>query len=429
MVGSAMSRGGTGTRTFSGLAAVLAALAFQGCGSNNGKSMIPDGGIAEGGSSGNDGATDADPADTIDPAPGTCAVVQRRTVSTGGPTQTPSIAWSNGNYQVVWNDSRSGSSDVFTTWLNPDGSRRAGASDTMVAHTGFVTTAVRSSPLSNGRSLFVWEDCRPTLPDCTDGTSVAALMVDQNGAPMGAVTNLTGVAIVQRRPYVISALGGAYVSFREIVGPTTVAQVIHLADSGALTGEGINLGSESAGLYPFIASGNGELAAVFSRGVASGDIVLTRLNASLVPLASLVVRTGATPATNPVTVWNGSGWMVAWEEATTGSVQARTALATADASAVGESRLLQASEGDWPQMASQGGDTGVAFYGFPNNAQIMFARFNSAGQGVGPVIQISDDAGRARYPSIATSDRNGDFGVVWSDEKSGELIFAEVECR
>jgi hypothetical protein len=356
-------------------------------------------------------------------------MVQRRTVSAGGPTQTPSISWSNGSYQVVWNDSRAGNADVFTTWLNRDGSRRAGASDTLVAHTGVVTTAVRSSPLSNGRSLFVWEDCRPALPECADGTSVAVLTVDQNGTPVGAATSLTGVADVQRRPYVVSALGGAYVSFREVVGATTVARVVHLDDSGALTADSINLGGESAGLYPFIASGNGELAVVFSRGVASGDIVLTRLNAALAPLASLVVRTDATPATNPVTVWNGSGWMVAWEEATAGSVQARTALATADASSVSASRLLQASEGDWPQVASRGGDTGVAFYGFPNNAQIMFARLNSAGQGVGPVIQISDDSGRARIPSIATSDRSGDFGIVWSDEKSGELIFAEVECR
>jgi hypothetical protein len=164
----------------------------------------------------------------IIPAQGICAVVQRRTVSHGG-----------------------------------------------------VTTAVRSSPLSNGRSLFVWQACRPALPICVDGTSVAATMVDQNGAPLGAAVNLTGVAKMQRPPCVVSAPGGACLTCREVVG--------------------------------------------------------------------------AIP--------------------------------------------------------------GPAFYGFPNNAQIMFARLNSAGQGVGPVIQVSGDTGRARYRSIATSDRSGDFGIVWSDEK------------
>jgi hypothetical protein len=263
-----------------------------------------------------------------------------------------------------------------------------------------------------------------------DGTSVSALLVDQNGLPAGPAATLSGVANVQRRPYVVAALGSAYVAYRDLVGPTTVAQVTRFTEAGAPTADSLTLGGDSAALYPFIASGNGELALVYARGSASGDIVLTRLGAALNPLASVVVRTGATAATNPVTAWNGSAWVVAWEDTSSGGVQAVTAIASADASTVSASRLLQAEEGDWPQVATtQGGEVGVAFYGFPNNAQIMFTRLDSAGQGIGQVIQVSDDAGRARYPSIASSDRAGDFGIVWSDEKSGALIFAEVQCR
>ncbi len=443
MVRSGSDRGRVATRVLAGWTAMALAWAIPACGNGNGdgNTANPDGAIAT-----EDGPI-VDPPDAADPdtalsdtlattdsgapgpTPGTCAVVQRRTASVGGPTHSPAIVWSNESYQVAWNDGRSGNADVFTAWLNRDGTRRAGTTDTMVAHTGSVTTAVRLSPLSNGRSFIVWENCSPTLPDCADGTSVSALMVDQSGVPMGPVASLTGVANVQRRPYVISALDGVYVTFRDLEGPTTVGRVLHFADSGALTTDSITLGGESAGFYPFIASGNGELVAVFSRGLTAGEIVLTRMNAALAPLASLVVRTGTTSATNPTAVWNGSGWLVAWEDTSSDSVHALTALVPADASSVSASRLLQAAEGDWPQMASQGGDTGVAFYGFPNNAQIMFARLNSAGQGIGPVIQVSDDAGRARYPAIASSDRAGDFGIVWSDERSGELLFAQVECR
>ena len=51
-------------------------------------------------------------------------------------------------------------------------------------------------------------------------------------------------------------------------------------------------GHGATGLYPYVTSGNGELAVVYARGTSAVQIVLTRLSASLAPLRELVVRSG-----------------------------------------------------------------------------------------------------------------------------------------
>jgi hypothetical protein len=234
---------------------------------------------------------------------------------------------------------------------------------------------------------------------------------------------------VQRRPYLVSALGGAYVTFRAVVNQVTVARVVHFAGTGALAPETATLGSDSAGLYPNIAAGNGELAVIYSHGTASTEIVLTRLTEALVPVRSLTLRTGTKEATNPVVQWNGSGWVTAWEDTATGDVWVQTALVNADASSVGPMLPLQNGNSNWPELASNGNDTVVAFYGFPDTAQIMLAHLDKAGQRLGSVIQVSGTTGHGRFPSVAYSSQSGDFGVVWPDEASGEIVYAEVDCR
>ena len=376
------------------------------------------------------GDADAQAGAAVRAAPGTCAVLKRAPLtSSGGSAMTPSIVWTGDSYLVVWNDARTGSADVYITWVNPDGSRNAGATDMMVAHSGFVTTGAKVSPLGNGRYLLVWEDCKPTLPDCVDGTSVDALVIDKSGAPQDAIINVTDFADVQRRPYLVSALGGAYAAFRDVVNAAFVAKVVRFTGTGTLAPDTITLDSTSTGLYPYVTSGNGELAVVYARGTSTVQIVLTRLSASLASLRELVVRSGPSIATNPVTQWNGTGWVVAWEAESSGDVLVETALASADASAVGPANPVQNSNSNWPAVASNGKDTVVAYYGFFNDAQIMLARLDNSGQMVGSVIQVSDNTSRARYPAVAYSDQSGDFGVVWPDETSGEIVFAEVECR
>jgi hypothetical protein len=255
------------------------------------------------------------------------------------------------------------------------------------------------------------------------------VLFDQTGHDVGAITSLTASAQVQRRPYVVSAFGGAYVTFRDLSGTTVVTQIVPLDATGAVKTGAITLGADSAGMYPFLTFANNELALTYSRGLAPVHIVLDLLDSSLAVTHEIVVRDDPTDATNPVVAWNGTGWTVAWEDQQTGDTQVRTSVVTAGASAATAPRNLQDDDGNWPQIASDGTDSMIAFYGFPSEAAILLGRLDGAGQGIGDIMQVSDDVDDAKLPSIAYNDQNRDFGVAWEDETSGEIVYGEVECR
>jgi hypothetical protein len=130
-----------------------------------------------------------------------------------------------------------------------------------------------------------------------------------------------------------------------------------------------------------------------------------------------------------IVAWNGTGWTVAWEDQQTGDSQVRTSAVTADASAATAPQNLQDDEGNWPQIASDGTNSMIAFYGFPSVAAILLGRLDGTGRRIGGIMQISDDVDNAKFPAIAYNDQNQDFGVVWEDETAGEIFYGEVECR
>ena len=363
-------------------------------------------------------------------APGTCALLNRvQLTNAPGASKAPALVWTGVAYVVVWSDARNGTPDIYATWIAPDGSRIAGAADTMVAHTGLAAGSPRVAPFGAGQYLLVWENCETADPTCSAGTSVDKVIFDQTGQDVGAIASLTALAQVQRRPYVVSAFGGAYVTFRDLNGTTVDTQIVPLDATGAVKTGAITLGADSAGMYPFLTFANNELALTYSRGLAPVHIVLDLLDSSLAVTHEIVVRDDPTDATNPVVAWNGTGWTVAWEDQQTGDTQVRTSVVTAGASAATAPRNLQDDDGNWPQIASDGTDSMIAFYGFPSEAAILLGRLDGAGQGIGDIMQVSDDVDDAKLPSIAYNDQNRDFGVAWEDETSGEIVYGEVECR
>ena len=364
-------------------------------------------------------------------APGTCALLNRvqLTDAPGAAATAPALVWTGVAYIVVWSDARNGTPDIYATWIAPDGSRIAGAADTMVAHTGLAAGSPRVAPFGAGQYLLVWENCETADPTCSAGTSVDKVIFDQTGQDVGAIASLTALAQVQRRPYVVSAFGGAYVTFRDLNGTTVDTQIVPLDATGAVKTGAITLGADSAGMYSFLTFANNQLALTYSHGLAPVDIVLDLLDASLTVTHEIVVRDDPTDATNPIVAWNGTGWTVAWEDQQTGDSQVRTSAVTADASAATAPQNLQDDEGNWPQIASDGTNSMIAFYGFPSVAAILLGRLDGTGRRIGGIMQISDDVDNAKFPAIAYNDQNQDFGVVWEDETAGEIFYGEVECR
>ena len=104
-------------------------------------------------------------------APGTCALLNRvQLTNAPGASKAPALVWTGVAYVVVWSDARNGTPDIYATWIAPDGSRIAGAADTMVAHTGLAAGSPRVAPFGAGQYLLVWENCETADPTCSTGT-------------------------------------------------------------------------------------------------------------------------------------------------------------------------------------------------------------------------------------------------------------------
>lgn len=407
---------GVGSRCFSTGLATLALIV--GCG-GSGSSTI-------------DGATDGSVADgqvTPDVLANTCGVVRRVPITNGaGASMWPAVVWDGNAFVVVWSDARSGTPDIFMTFMNPDGSRARGATDMMVAHTAFASISPRVSPLGNSRYLLVWENCAGTA--CADGSSVGRVVVDGNGQNVVPVGELTTLAAVQRRPHIIAAFGLVYLAFRDVAGNNVVSRVVPLDTNGAPVAAGAVFGANTAAQYPFITAANGTLALIYSRGIGQTDIVFDLLDQNLGVSRELVVRQGTRQATNPAAQWNGSGWTLAWEDEDSGEVLVEETVTAAEASSAGQLRPVDTANSNWPMLASDGTNTVIAYYGFPADAQVFVARVDHTGLPIGAPVQVSQTGGRARYPSIAYSgNADNGFGIVWQDEKTGEVVYAQVVCR
>jgi hypothetical protein len=210
-----------------------------------------------------------------------------------------------------------------------------------------------------------------------------------------------------------------------------VARVLKVSTSGEPTGATVAMGGGAEGLYPFVSATQDHLAVVYRRGPAGGpaDIALGVLDANLGVQSEVAVRSGQTgDATNPVTVWNGGGWTVAWEDQRLGDPQIFAAGVDAGGTQVSGGNSLFDDNGNWPAIASSGRYSLVAFYGFPAGAQVMLARVDGAGQLLGKVVQASEDGGTARYPALAYNPNADEFALVWQDDKVGEIFFARVKC-
>jgi hypothetical protein len=415
---------GLGSQWFvSGLMTLGLAVGCGGSSSSSGDGAI-DAAVVDG--SGNDGAGDQLTQEVL---ANTCGVVRRMPLtSADGASMWPAVVWDGNAFVVVWSDARSGSPDIFMTFINPDGSRARGATDMMVAHTPYAAISPRVSPLGNSRYLLVWENCAGTA--CAGGSTVGRVVVDGNGQVVVPVGELSTLAVVQRRPHVIAAFGLVYVAFRDVVGNNVVSRVMPLDLNGTPLAAGAVFGANTAAQYPFVTAANGKLALIYSRGIGQTDIVFDLLDQNLGVSRELVVRQGTRQATNPVAQWNGNGWTLAWEDQDSGEVLVEETVTGAEAASAGQLRPIDTANSNWPMLASDGTNTVIAYYGFPADAQVLVARVDRTGQPIGTPVQVSQTGSRSRYPSIAYSgNADNGYGIVWHDEKTGEVVYAQVVCR
>lgn len=432
------------------LATLLVAPPLLTCGSDGGSSSQPPalatagsgGGTAAagghpGGHAGSAGGpSDAGPAPGPEMPGGGCApgpLMPLTAAQTGGGE--PAIIWTGSGYLALWSSGSAVPGRIYAARLNPDGTRPAGSQDVVVAETPNRASSPElvAVPGATPSYAVVFEDCA----SCPAGAAVMSVILGADAVAKAPPVMLSPPAAVQRRPYVAAGLGNVYATFRDLLPAEggkparAVARAVKLGPTGARLddGSGIVLPAEGSGQYPNLAVSPDRLALVYERKNPQSDIVLALLDAGLTQQKEAIVRSGETvrnDSSNPVVQWNGSQWVVAWEDLRDDEDRIYVSVVDADGSRIGEAQNAYGGSGNWPAIAAGKSMTSaIAFYGYPGE-QIMVARTGAdGGLKPGPVVLSK----RGKYPAISYDSVGDGYGVIYEDLAEQRIVFARLKCR
>jgi hypothetical protein len=409
------------------------------CGGNADQFPIPEAGPGEDVDAGADpedpdggeGEEDAEPP----PPPSACPVFTPvRVTSAPEHSGQPAIHWNGTNYLVAWADERTGDSEIYATWLTPEGRRMDGFGDVLIADTAQQATSPEIVPLPGDQGyLVVYESCdADSEMGCTAGT-VESVLLGADGRPTGApAVTISAMAATQRRPYVAAGHGQIYVTYRDRVPASessparTVARLVRLDATGAPVDPVLTFDSTGDGHYPHVAVSPDRVALVYQRHKPKAEIVLALLDPQLSLDKEVVVRPGLDEdATNPVVQWNVQRWVLAWEDERDGEAAIYATVATGDGTEVDEPQRAYDDNGNWPAIASGRLETSlIGFYGFPGK-RIFLARVEATGR-LKPGQVVIDDVGR--FPAVVYNDKADEYAVVYQNERLDEVMFVRFKC-
>jgi hypothetical protein len=314
--------------------------------------------------------------------------------------------------------------------LDADGTAQPGKQEYVVVD----ATADLESPevieTSSGY-LVVYESC--IGPDCEDSTdrSVEARALDIGGKPTGSVQIVSPPVAVQRRPYLTSAFGKTFVTYRDVDGGNVVIQLHALTDEGAVdaTPNGVTVEVTDDVLYPGLAANASHIALSYAEGDASSSVKLHLYDADLNLVEDVTVRELGERATNTVVGWTGSAWIVAWEDYAGATEVVHAAAVSANGGSVSTPVDVSQGNGNWPSLTGNGVDGLLGYYGVDVGGRVMLARIASSGEVLEQNVVISNpETQDARLQSIAYNSSRDEIGMVYSDNASSEVFFARAKC-
>ena len=357
-----------------------------------------------------------------------------RLTSADGDSVAPAIVWTGDGYFVVWADGRGGAgNDIYGVMLAPDGSRKGGMADTLLADGAGPAASPEIAPLPGGGFVVVYEDCNIAGEGAL--CAVNSIRVGADGQPAGTPVKVSDAVAVQRRPYVATGHDKVYVTFRDSVmvggAARTMARLTTLDAAGAAAGPGVVVHEGSNGQYPHVAVSPTQVALVYQRENPNADIVLALFDPALTFLEEIVVRNGSMftgDATNPVVQWNTTRWVAAWEDQRGGEAAIYATVVDPQGN-IGTTQQAYDENGNWPTIASGGLMTSlIGFYGYPGQ-HVMLARLEA--DGTLKPGQVVLDTGK--FPAVAYSPTGGargmgEYAVVYQNEGVKEIYFARFEC-
>lgn len=355
-----------------------------------------------------------------------------------GASVSPALLWNGTNYAIVWGDARADAPGIYLAKLDANGLPGAAPAVLVGAGTKFVKNA-EIAALGTGYFV-VWEECEQVngaMPNECDLWGVRGHVLDAAFVPTNATIQMSVGRPVERRPYVLSALGKTFVTYREVNTDETPqrefvtlfaidANGARLSDPNPRTFEVAQKNVQ----FPYLAANSTHLALVYTVDGTQPEVNLALLDGNLGLVREAKLRQGQTgKAENPQAVWAGNEWLVAWEDGRTGQAVAWASYVAADATAVRTPFSLFNGQSNWPSVAYNGNTSLALFYGFPDGAQVIGQQLASTGVPLGQPIGVSPlTVQYARYPAALYNSVKMEYAVVYVDRESKKAIFVRLPC-
>jgi hypothetical protein len=336
----------------------------------------------------------------------------------GGEQLTPAVAWDGTNALVVWVDSRNGSPDVYAARVNA-GVVLDGAGIPVAVSVGAQTQP--SVAWQSSQFVVAWKDERGTSADiyacrvttagiALDQTGIAlALGAGEQSNPSVAATGTT--AVVAWRDAATATLKGARVTGAGVV-----------VDNGGV----VLAPAPATGGVPSLVYSSTNALLTWDDGVGVTDVVRARRvtpSLTAVDAAPFVVSTAANAQARPALAWGGADALVVWSDFRGGSdfdvYGARVSRTGSVLDASGIAIATGTGAQDAPDVAWDGTRFLVAWEdGSGADPNIRAARVSAAGAVEDATgFTVSSAAGAQRAPAVAAT--GAGFLVAWTDFRAG----------
>lgn len=363
------------------------------------------------------------------------------------------VSDSHGGAIVVWQDYRSGNSDIYAQRISPSG---AVVWEADIAVCTAVDDQQKPKIASDGAggAIIVWYDHRNNT-GYNSGFEVYAQRIDANGVPQWTENGVSIAATNNpQNPYneiIADGSGGAIIVWQDYRSGTWYLYAQRIDSAGAVqwTADGVRVSTTAASdqyVPRPVADGLGGAIIVWesSRGANGSDLYAQRADASGIlqwGSAGTVISAAIDDQTLPQMTTDGSGGaIITWEDCRVGSAfrdiyaQRVNASGTVQWTADGVPVSTSAYSQYGPQITSDSrGGAIITWYDY-RNYDIMP---NGVIQGVDTFAQRLNNEGIAQwttdgaaistadlhqmYPKITSDDAGGAI-ILWEDERTGSTV-------
>ena len=337
----------------------------------------------------------------------------------------PSVAWDGTSFVVAWADRRSGASDLYAGRVTAGGTVQDGS--------GFVVSNAANEQVlpavaaAGGIVLATWGDARGSSEDVYGARIDTGSVLDPAGRVLSTLAN------PQEAPAVAWDGNGYLTVWQDGRGSSgdDIYAARAAADGTPLDGTGIAVSAGAAPEGEPDIAWNGSTYLVVWQDYRSGsgyDVYAARMSAAGTVLdpGGIAVSTAAGDQTSPAVAASGSGFLVTWTDGRnlgatgedvyaarvdgSGAVQDTGGIAVS--SAAGAQRASAAAYDGTSWLVAWEDHRGGAF------SDLYAARLSSAGAVFDPSgMAVSTAAGDQRAPSLGWN--GGTFVLAWEDRRSG----------